>query len=136
MDTPGIPGNAIWNKMKAQMNGPDKKKLKLIAWIITPWLILYPLICYWVRRSNLYEFNKFHHAAFSGKIKVIDGGRTRDWFRLDSARTGYAIFPDGNSRFTTLANTGDSVFKSADSDTLLLFRATSGEKYVIVSRKP
>ena len=118
------------------MKPEQVKKLRIAAWIITPWLILYPLICYLIGRANQKEFIKFNQARLSGKIAHIDMVRSADIFRLDSSPIHYRIHSEWDSRFGSLANIGDSVFKPANSDTLILFRAHSGEKYIIVSGKP
>lgn len=114
----------------------SNKQLRIATWVITPWLILYPLICYLIDRSNLKDFKKFNQARLSGKIAYIDKARSADLFRLDSPQTYYRIRAEEGSRLGSLADIGDSVFKPAGSDTMVLIRAGSGEKYIIVSRKP
>lgn len=123
-------------KEMISMKPEQVKKLKMAVWFITPWLILYPFICYLIDRSNQKDFKKFNQARFSGRIAYIDMARSADQFRLDSSQTYYRIRSEWDSRFGELAKIGDSVFKPANSDTLILVRAQSGEKYIIVSRRP
>lgn len=120
------------------MQLPSKKMLLVFASLLLAYLAAsYWVNCYLVPR----QYQEFHAAQLHGTIYRRTSGKLNVRLLLNNDKQTYTFFPvdslayPQNGRFTQVAMPGDSVYKTAGSDTLYVI-AAKGSRYVFVGAKP
>lgn len=115
-----------------------QKKLFIIWMIILVGVTIFVGIPYQNKKGKK-EFELFYSSPLSGKISTIQKNSRASNFTLDNNPNKFAFYPytdkqlNNNEIFQYIAEPGDSIFKPAYSDTLLLIKGN--KTYVYTFRK-
>lgn len=112
-----------------------RKKIIIIIGIL---LLIFFGVSYQNRKVRK-EFNLFYSSQLSGKISAIQKNSRASNFMLDNNPNDFDFYPytnkqlNNNEIFQYIAELGDSIFKPAYSDTLILIK--KGKKYMYKFQK-
>ncbi|MGN7787353.1 hypothetical protein ACTJIJ_22655 [Niabella sp. 22666] len=111
-----------------------QKKLFIISMLILLCVTVFYFIPYQDEKVKR-EFDLFYSSQLSGKIIKIEEYSRGSNFILENNPNEYAFYPytdkrlNNNQIFQYIAKPGDSVFKSAYSDTLFLIKGNKTYSY-------
>jgi hypothetical protein len=93
------------------------------------------------RKFIMAHFDTFNISQLSGKISYVHGWQAVVKFRLNNADGTYMFTPlmtplNGYANFVMVAETGDSVYKPAFADTLILIKVVTKKIYKFTFRPP
>lgn len=115
-----------------------QKKLFIILMIILVVVTIFVGIPYQNKKGKK-EFQLFYSSQLAGRIIKIEEYSRASNFMLDNNPNEFAFYPytdkqlNNNEIFQYIAEPGDSIFKPAYSDTLLLIKG--GKNYVYTFQK-
>ena len=85
--------------------------------------------------SNLDNNNReFITSSISGRLKRFEQGGGSSWFMIDKSKEKYYFWDKNNKLFYDIAKKGDSVYKTANSDTLYLIQSDSNVVVFIANK--